>query len=250
MKRRKTCRVCWSKNLVKVFDLGMTPLANSYLSKEDLDKPEVFYPLILNRCSDCGNYQLAHVVDSETLFSNYLYESSTSPVFVKHFKDFAFDMGKKDFVVDIGSNDGILLKPFQDMGCKVLGIEPATNLNSSVPMISMFWSSKLGKVLAGQYGKADLITATNVFAHIDDLDDVIKGVKNLLTPNGIFVIEVTDVEKMLKDGTFDLIYHEHVNYWGKDTIRKFFELRNMEVTEIEDIPTHGGSLRVYARILK
>jgi predicted TPR repeat methyltransferase len=233
-----------------LWDFGSTPLANSYLSKEDLDKPEMYFPLAVNQCQDCGNVQLAHVVDPKLMFSHYLYTSSTSPVFVKHFEDFANSVGKKDFVVDIGGNDGILLKPFQAMGSRVLNVEPAENIACELPVIHSFFDSLLAREIVEQYGHADLVTATNVFAHIDDLDEVVNGVKILLTDDGVFVVEVTDIEKMIETGSFDLIYHEHVNYWSEDAFRKFFAKRGMEVTKIEKIPVHGGSLRVYARVLQ
>lgn len=248
IKRKTTCRVCKKRELKLLWDLGMTPLANSYVDQKDLDKPELFFPLQVNECKECGNVQLAHVVDPKVMFKEYLYSSSTSSVFVKHFEDFAKGMGKKDFVVDIGSNDGILLKPFQDLGFRVLGVEPAKNITSSVPVINDFWNVKLAKQIRRNHGWADLITATNVFAHIDDLDEVVDGVKVLLNPEGVFVVEVTDVEQMLKKGSFDLIYHEHVNYWSEETLKKFFELRGMVVENVEKIPVHGGSLRIYARI--
>lgn len=247
VKRRLDCRVCKSKNLLKIWDFGMTPLANSYV--DDVDKEELFFPLQVNQCSKCGNVQLVHVVDPELMFKNYLYTSSTSPVFVKHFKDFAKKMGKKRFIVDIGGNDGILLRPFKKMGCMVLNIEPS-DIECDLPTIRKFFTKDLVEDLIGAQGcsKADLITATNVFAHIDDLDEVVEGVKILLDTDGIFVVEVVDLDQMLKDGTFDLIYHEHVNYWSEKAFRKFFQLRGMEVIEVEHTPVHGGSLRVYARV--
>ena len=250
IKRKTRRRVCGSKNLKLWLDLGMTPLANSYVDQKDLDKPELFFPLQVNQCKVCDNVQLAHVVDPKVMFNDYLYSSSTSPVFVKHFDDFAHKMGKKEFVVDIGSNDGILLKPFKALGSKVLGVEPAKNIKSSVPVLNEFWSVRIAKRIRRKYGWADLITATNVFAHIDDLDEVLDGVKALLSPEGQFAVEVTDIYQMLEKGSFDLIYHEHVNYWSKSTLRKFFELRGMEVIKIEKIPVHGGSIRAYARISK
>lgn len=250
IKRRRTCRVCNKQGVKLLWDFGMTPLANSYLTVNHLDKPELFFPLQVNRCENCGNLQLAHVVDPKALFRHYLYESSTSPVFVKHFEDFAEKMGKKRFVIDIGGNDGILLRPFKKLGSRVLNIEPARNINADkIPTIHEFFTSKLANKLLRTHPKADLITATNVFAHADDLNDIVDGVKMLLSEDGVFVVEVTDLDEMLKAGSFDLIYHEHVNYWSEETIRKFFELRGMS-TEVERVPVHGGSLRVYARISK
>lgn len=250
MKRRYDCRVCGCRNLQLMWDFGMTPLANSYVAKEDLDKPEMFYPLQVNQCTVCENIQLAHIVDPELLFTEYLYSSSTSSVFVKHFEDFAAKMGKKKFVIDIGGNDGILLKPFEKLGSKVLNVEPAQNIQSSVPKLTQFFNSITAGGIVNAHGKADLVTATNVFAHIDDLDDVVKGVKIVLEDDGVFMIEVADVDVMLKKGSFDLIYHEHLNYWSEKTLREFLKLRGMKIIDVEHIPVHGGSLRVYANIFK
>lgn len=239
--------MCKSEDLKEVLDLGMTPLANNYLTKEELDKPETYYPLILNECKECKNVQLAHVVNPDLMFKNYLYESSTSPVFVKHFEDFANKMGKKKFVIDIGGNDGILLKPFQNLGSKVLNVDPS-DIKCGVPTIREYFTSKLAKKILKKYGKADLITATNVFAHADDLDDILEGVKILLDKDGQFVVEVTNLNVMLEQGTFDLIYHEHVNYWSVPAFERFFTQRGMYVDMAESISTHGGSIRIYARL--
>lgn len=250
--KRKNCRVCFdNKKLKLLWDFGMTPLANSYLAVNELDKPEYFFPLQVMQCGNCGNIQLSHVVEPKILFSNYLYESSTSPVFVKHFEDFARKMGKKKFVIDIGGNDGILLRPFRKKGSRVLNIEPARNIKAeNIPTIHRFFTLVLAKQLFKTHPPADLITATNVFAHVDDLDQIVEGVKILLAKGGLFVVEVADFDQMLKAGSFDLIYHEHLNYWSEDTIRKFFLYRGMEVVDVEHIPVHGGSLRVYARLPK
>lgn len=245
IKRRFDCRVCKSKNLKKIWDFSRTPLANSYVEKKDLDKAELFFPLQVNQCQECTNVQLAHVINPDLLFKNYLYASSASPLLVKHFEIFAAKMGKQKFVIDIGGNDGILLIPFKKLGSRVLNIDPAKNLRCDVPIIRKFFTNKLAKQIVKEYGKADLITACNVFAHIDDLDDIVRGVKVLLSNNGLFVIEVANLDQMLKDGTFDMVYHEHLNFWSKKAFKKFFELRKMKVVKIEHIETQGGSLRVY-----
>jgi hypothetical protein len=253
IKRRFDCRVCKSRHLTEVADFGMTPLANNYITDKELDLAETFYPLQVNACDDCGNIQLAHVVDPSLLFKEYLYVSSTSPVFVKHFEDFAKEYVKefhpKD-IIDIGGNDGILLKPFEKLGCEVLNIDPAENIESQIPTMRAFFSLEVARDALIWFGQADLITATNVFAHIDDLDDVVEGVKVLLAENGQFMVEVCNLDQMLESGTFDLIYHEHLNYWTEQTLKTFFELRGMKVVKVEHIPVHGGSLRVYARISK
>jgi SAM-dependent methyltransferase len=234
--------VCLGKNLKRLWDFGFTPLANSYL--DDLDDPETHYPLVVNLCSDCSQVQLAHVINPKALFSNYLYTSSTSPVFIQHFVDFAKKKGKKKFVIDIGGNDGILLRPFANNGSNVLNIEPAKNIKSSVPVVRKFFNAKVAKEIEKKHGKADLITATNVFAHIDDLEEVISGVKLLLTPRGEFVVEAPYLGQMLKEGSFDLIYHEHLSYWSIAALDKLFTRHNMIITEVEHTKVHGGSIRV------
>lgn len=248
VKRRLDCRVCRSLSLKTVLNFGTTPLANSYL--EHPDQEETFYPLQVNQCTECGNVQLAHIVDPEILFSTYFYASSVSAGLVKHFTEFAQKMGKQHFVIDIGGNDGILLEPFQTLGSKVLNIDPASNIPCDVPVIHEFFNIKVAQRVVREMGRADLVTATNVFAHIDNLDEVVNGVKLLLTDRGQFVVEVSDLEQMMLKGTFDQIYHEHVNYWSETALRKFFELRNMDVVKVEKIPIQGGSLRVYARVSK
>jgi len=254
--RKEKCRVCFSVNLVQVINLGSTPLANAFLKKTEIDNPESYYPLEVNFCRDCTFIQLGHVVDPKLLFSNYVYVSSTSPVFIKHFEDFSkhaiekFGLVKNNLIIDIGSNDGILLKPFKDAGFKVLGIEPAKKIakeanKRGIKTISNFIDQRLAKNIHKKYGKANLITATNVFAHIDDLDEVVKSVDQMLDKNGIFMIEVAYLIDFIEKKYFDLIYHEHVSYWRVETFVKFFEKRRMRVIAAEKVPVHGGSIRIF-----
>jgi SAM-dependent methyltransferase len=254
MKPRNTCRVCLGDKLEKLWDFGMTPLANSYLTKEELNNPKTFYPLIVNKCVGCGNLQLSHVIDPRVMFENYLYVSSTSKVFRDHFINFANTVNP-NFIIDIGSNDGILLKPFKDRGIRVLGVDPAVEIakkatEEGIPTIPEFFDTRISNLIVKEYGQADLITATNVFAHIDDLEEVISGVKIMLNSKGGFVVEVPDLDIMLRKGSFDLIYHEHLNYWNEKSLTTFFNLHNMLVDKVERTPVHGGSLRVYAKLSK
>lgn len=234
-------------NLESIWDFGMTPLANSY--PDNQDGSEDFYPLETYFCTDCSNVQLGHIVDSKTLFTDYLYASSTSPVFRKHFENFAKkynDEFHPNRVLDIGSNDGILLKPFMDLGVTVFGVEPS-QIPTTVPTIHQFFTTKTAEMLLYDPGKFDLITATNVFAHVDDLDEIVNGVKMLLTDEGQFVVEVVDIDQLLKKKTFDLVYHEHVQTWSLETLKTFFRRHDMTVVDAEDISTHGGSIRVYVK---
>ena len=199
IKHKSSCRICGSKRLTKVLSFGPTPLANAFLKKGDIHKAEYHFPLNVHLCGNCSLLQLADVVSPEILFKDYVYVSSTSPVFVAHFRDFAKEVFKKarlnknSLVIDIGSNDGILLKPFQRLGARTLGVEPDSAIadiaqKSGVQTISRFFSFNVAKKILKEYGSADVITATNVFAHVDDIHGLVKGVKYLLKKNSTFII--------------------------------------------------------------
>lgn len=255
--RRTNCRVCKSTKLESVINLGSTPLANAFLTQDSLDKSESYYPLEVNFCNECSFVQLGHVVSPELLFSSYVYVSSTSSVFVKHFEDFStyvigkFDLNKADLVIDIGSNDGILLKPFKEKGYKVIGIEPAKKIakyasDNGIKTFPEFINKNLSVKISKKYGKAKLVTATNVFAHIDDLDEVVKCVKEFIADDGVFMIEVAYLNDFIQKNYFDLIYHEHVSYWRVETFVRFFERLGMKVFDVEYVSVHGGSIRIFA----
>ena len=201
--------------------------------------------------------QLTHVVPKEDLFDTYLYTPSQSATFVKHFAKMAKELEEKlalkggtsfpwdgDLVVDIGSNDGLLLSKFREE-LRVLGIEPAQNITSSVETVHEYWSENLAWKLRAKYGEAKLITATNVFAHIDDINSFMHGVVALLAPDGTFVIEVPGLLEMLQSGTYDLIYFEHASYLSLSPLIHLFDIHGMEITDVETVPIHGGSLRIF-----
>lgn len=257
-KKVTKCRVCKERKLAKVLTLGPTPLANAFLTKEQVDQPELYFPLDVCFCKHCSMLQLGHVVSQETLFKDYVYVSSTSSVFVKHFQDFANEVYKrfllrsKSLVIDIGSNDGILLKPFKNKSTRVLGIEPAQKIASlsrkqGIPTIPNFFSVDLAKQIVRKHGKADVITATNVFAHIDNLDEVIAGLKVLLSKDGVFIIEAPYLIDFIKKRYFDLVYHEHLSYWSVLTLMRLFEQFEMVVFDVKKVPVHGGSIRVFVK---
>src|SRR3989344_4948794 len=257
IKKIKGCRVCKSTKLINVLQFGMTPLANAFLKEDQLDLPEAFYPLEVYFCENCTFLQLGHIVSPVTLFKNYVYVSSTSPVFVNHFKEFAsqmikrFNLTEKSLVVDIGSNDGILLKPFKEKGVRVLGIEPATHIaemakRDGIDTEAKFFSINLTKQIVKKKGKAKIVTATNVFAHIDDLDEVIEGVKELLADDGVCIIEAPYLVDFLKKRYFDLVYHEHLSYWAIKPLIRLFNRFGMAVVDAQKVPVHGGSIRVFA----
>ncbi len=253
-----TCRMCHKPQLVFAFSLGMTPLANAFLTREQLDEPEYFYPLDLYLCQHCGLLQLGHVVSPEVLFGNYVYVSSTSAVFRKHFANYAADSVKrfsltgKDFIVDIGSNDGVLLKPFKELGIKVLGIEPAEKIadvarTNGVPTESEFITTQLATKIVDTHGKVSVVTANNVFAHIDNLDEVVQSVKILLRDDGVFIIEAPYLVDFLEKTYFDLVYHEHISYLALMPLVVFFKRFDMEVFDVIKTDAHGGSIRVFVK---
>lgn len=258
VRRVNSCRACKQQTLHPIFTLGPTPLANAFLKREQIDQSESFYPLDVVFCTNCNLTQLAHVVSPELLFRDYIYVSSTSPLFIKHFEDFAafvvkkFKLDKGSFVVDIGSNDGILLNPFKVLGMKILGIDPAVEIAQRASMngietIPEFFSSRLAHVIRNKHGAANVITASNVFAHIDDLDEIIKAVKILLSDDGVFIIEAPYMVQFLKKNLFDTVYHEHLSYLSVKPLSVLFGRFGMEIFRVETIDPHGGSIRVYVQ---
>ena len=246
------CRCCGSIKLKRVLSLGYQPLANNLLNNKNEEYTK--YPLELNVCEDCFNCQLSVSIDSKEMFSNYLYQSSTSEKFRTHFilaakkyiKDFNLD--KDSYIIDVGSNDGIGLKPFLDLGFKnIQGIEPAKNLSEIANKngINTFHGYLNDKALNPIKNGADLILASNVFAHADDLKSMAESMLKLIKPDGKIIIEVQYLLRTIKDLTFDNIYHEHTNYWSLTTLSRFFKELNLIIFDVEEIETHGGSLRVY-----
>lgn len=248
------CRVCGNIYLKRVISFGMMPLANN-LTNNINSKVEKF-PLELNYCDQCSNCQLSYVVNPKKLFSNYLYTSSTSKTFSNHFNKAAEDyikklkLKKEALIIDIGSNDGIALKPFIDKGYKnVIGVEPAKNLSNianknKIKTINSFFNISVLKKIKK---KADLILASNVFAHSDKIDEIVRTIDKLLKPEGTFIIEIQYLVNTLKDCTFDNIYHEHVNYWCLHSLQRYFKKFNFITFDVEKIDTHGGSLRVFIK---
>lgn len=253
---KSVCRVCAGKNLRKVLSLGSTPPANAFV--KDPKQPEQFFPLELSFCDGCGFVQLTHVVSPELLFRDYVYVSSTSPVFVEHFRQLAaaiinrFKLQPNSLVADIGSNDGVLLRPFKDNGMKVLGIDPAEKIaalatKSGIETLPVFFTPTVAKDIVKKYGKANVITATSVFSHVDDLDGFVNGVGELLADDGVFVIEVYYLYELLEKNLFDTIYHEHLSYFTAATMARLMQRLGMQVFDVEETDTHGGSLRVFAQ---
>ena len=249
------CRSCGNVKLKRVVSLGYQPLANNLLDKKD-DKCEL-YPLEVNYCENCHNCQLSVAVDSKKMFSNYLYTSSTSASFREHFifvaKNYVKEFNlkpKKSYIIDIGSNDGVALKPFKDLGFNnILGIEPAKNLaklanKNKIKTFNGFLDMKNIKNIKKN---ADLILASNVFAHSDNLKEMTACMIQLLSKKGTIIIEVQYLLNTLRDLTFDNIYHEHYNYWSLTSLTNFFTQFKVKIFKVEKIATHGGSIRIYIK---
>ncbi len=249
------CRSCGNTKLKRVVSLGYQPLANNLLKKKD-EKTDL-YPLEVNYCPKCHNCQLSVAVNPKKMFSNYLYTSSTSKSFREHFENAAHKYVKelklkktKSYIIDIGSNDGIALRPFKDMGFKkILGIEPAKNLaklanKNKIKTLNFFLEKKNIKNIKKN---ADLILASNVFAHSDNLKEMASCMLQLINKKGTIIIEVQYLLNTLKDLTFDNIYHEHYNYWSLTSLINFFDQFKAKIFKVEQINTHGGSLRIYIK---
>ncbi len=249
------CRSCGNKNLKRVVSLGYQPLANNLLNKKN-DKCDL-YPLEMNYCEKCHNCQLSVAVEPKKMFSNYLYTSSTSQSFRNHFIDASKKYIKelklkpnKSYIIDIGSNDGVALKPFKDAGFKnLLGIEPAKNLSkiANKKKIKTYNGFLEKKILKKIKKNADVILASNVFAHSDKLKEMAECMLKLLSKNGTIIIEVQYLLNTLKDLTFDNIYHEHYNYWSLTSLINFFNQFDAKIFRVERINTHGGSIRIYIK---
>lgn len=252
----KKCRICGSKNLIDVIDLGEQPIPNGFLRKEVLDKKESTYPLAVCFCNNCSLMQLKNLVNPEVMFKNYLYIPSASKTRVDYFKTMVEEvieigeMKQGELVIDIGSNDGSLLICFRNLGMKILGIDPAENLVTvaalnGVYTIPGYFDSKLARKVAKKYGRAKAITATNVIAHIPNLHEVIKGGEILLEEEGIFVMHFPYSLDLLKNNLFDTIYHEHLSYFSVKSLLYLAKKSNLEIFDIHKSDLDGGSLRVF-----
>jgi SAM-dependent methyltransferase len=252
---RKKCRICSSHNLKLILDLGIQPPANSFIKKKDIIRERKF-PLRLFFCKDCYLLQLCDIVNKEALFSNYLYLTGASKPIVGHFSKYAKNIFKnylykknKPLVVEMGSNDGSLLREFKKNGVSILGIEPASNIARLANKLKIrtknaFFSSELAKSISLKQ-KADVVIANNVVGHIDDLKDFVRGVKILLVDDGIFVFEVPYAIDLIKKLEFDTIYHEHLSYFTLHPLIKLFEQFNFEIFDVQKQKVHGGSIRVF-----
>jgi hypothetical protein len=255
MIRRNNCRLCSSTEIKLIYSLGSSALANDFVSDPNIAQNT--YPLDLYQCSDCGHFQLLDIVDPEILFRNYCYVSGTSKLMRQHFRNLAcsivseFDLDK-DLVVEIGSNDGTLLGWFKALGIPFLGVEPATNLANQcnergLTTINAFFNTQTAKQILDYYDPPKIIIANNIFAHADDLSEIVNAVKLLMRKDGVFIFEVSYFADVIETGDFSQIYHEHCSFHSIKPLISFFLQHQMTMFRVERIPTHGGSIRVYVR---
>lgn len=259
--KKQFCRIC-DHALDKVFiDLGMSPLANSYIQSSQLQQMEPMYPLKTYVCSNCFLVQVQEFETPQHIFGDYAYFSSFSDTWLHHCKVFAdmaisrFDLNKDKRVIEIASNDGYMLQFFQEHKINVLGIEPAANvaevaIQKGIPTKVEFMSSSLAQSLASQDIKADLVIGNNVLAHVPELNDFVEGIKLLLKDEGIVSMEFPHLMQLMKYVQFDTIYHEHYSYFSFETVYNLFEAHGLQVFDVDLLPTHGGSLRIYARLME
>ena len=252
------CRFCGSHLQRTFVDLGMSPLCETYPSATDLNRGEMYYPLHVYVCEECWLVQLEEYESPENIFNNYAYFSSYSDSWLKHAENYCekvtqrFGLTGQNLVVEVASNDGYLLQYFVRRGLPVLGIEPAANVakvaveQRSVPTLVQFFGAELAEKLAAEGHRADLIVGNNVLAQVPDLNDFVEGLRILLKPEGVLTLEFPHLLKLIKLNEFDTIYHEHFSYFSFLSSVKIMEAHGLKVFDVEELKSHGGSLRVYA----
>jgi SAM-dependent methyltransferase len=252
------CRSCGAQLRTTFIDLGMSPLCNTQIAVDRLQEMEPFYPLHAYVCDDCFLVQLQQFVAPEDIFGEYAYFSSYSESWVEHARRYVemaclrFKLGPRSKVMEIASNDGYLLHHFVRAGIPVLGIEPAANvaqaaLAKGIPTTVRFFGRRVADELAREHGHADLLLGNNVLAHVPDLNDFVAGMKRLLAPRGTITMEFPHLPRLMESNQFDTIYHEHFSYFSLLSVEQVFARHGLTVFDVEELHTHGGSLRIYAR---
>lgn len=256
--KHSCCRFCKTKLQHTFVDLGMSPLCESYLSSTHLNQMEPFYPLHVYVCSNCFLVQLESYVSPEHIFSDYAYFSSYSDSWLAHAKAYTsqmtdlFSLDNASLVVEVASNDGYLLQYFVQKGIPVLGIEPAANVapeavKKGVTTLVMFFGAETARELVAAGKQADLLLGNNVLAQVPDLNDFVAGMKILLKPHGVITMEFPHLQRLIEENQFDTIYHEHFSYFSFLTAEKIFAAHGLTLFDVEELTTHGGSLRIFAR---
>jgi hypothetical protein len=252
------CRLCGTPLTQTFVDLGMSPLCESYLPAERLDEPETFYPLHVRLCDNCLLVQLPAYVPGEDIFSDYAYFSSYSDSWVAHARRYAgamierLDLGDGSLVTEVASNDGYLLQHFLAAGVPVLGVEPAANVAEAARARGIrtevqFLGAATGRDIARAHGRADLVAANNVFAHVPGIKDFAAGLRALVKGEGLVTLEFPHLLRLIERRQYDTIYHEHYSYLSLLTAGRALATAGLRVVDVDELPTHGGSLRVYAR---
>ena len=252
-----SCRFCGAELRHTLVDLGMSPLCESFLERDQLAAMEAFYPLHVRICERCFLAQLSEYVTPDEIFTEYAYFSSYSESWVRHARDYAdamidrFALTDEHMVVEVASNDGYLLQHFVARGIPVLGIEPAANVAPAaeargVATLVEFFGTELARSLAGEGRRADVIAANNVLAQVPDLNDFVAGLRELLAADGVVTVEFPHLLRLIDENQFDTIYHEHFSYFSFETARAIFAAHGLRVFDVDELPTHGGSLRLYA----
>ena len=251
------CRSCGSQDLAEVVDLGVQPPSNSFLAKDRLLGPEPHYTLVVLHCGGCGLVQVPEVAAASEIFSDYLYFSSYSVSWLAHARRYVdamterFGLGPHSRVVEVASNDGYLLQYFVQKGIPVLGIEPAANVAAAarekgVETRVAFFTLELAKALIADGMRADVIAGNNVLAHVPPINDFIAGLAHLLASDGVITMEFPHLVRLVEEMQFDTIYHEHYSYYSLLVVERMFAAHGLRIFDVEQIPTHGGSLRIYA----
>ena len=251
------CRLCWTELTHTFVDLGMSPPCESYLSADQLDEGETFYPLHVRVCPECLLVQLPAYIPAEDIFTDYAYFSSYSDSWVRHAQKYVdqaaarLGLGDESFIVEVASNDGYLLQHSVARGIRSLGIEPAANVAEAavargVPTEVMFLGEETGSKVAEKHGKADLVVANNVFAHVPDIVDFSKGLRALVADDGYVSIEIPHLLRLIRGNEYDTIYHEHFSYLSLLTTQRVLAAAGLTVVDVEELPTHGGSLRTWS----
>lgn len=252
------CRFCGNRLDHTFIDLGMSPLCESYLKADQVNQMEPFYPLHVYVCGECFLVQLQEYVPPKDIFNEYAYFSSYSTSWCRHAKAYAdtiierLGLAKKSRVVEIGSNDGYLLEHFVARGIPVVGVEPAANVaeaakTKGVPTLVEFFGKDTAEDMAAKGHYADLLIANNTLAQIPDINDCIAGMKILLAPNGVITVEFSHITQLIEGNQFDTVYHEHFYYFSFAAAERIFASHGLSIFDVDQLPTHGGSLRIYAR---